>query len=194
MNRPLYDLSNCIVFCVKRNESDYNVGLLSAKGEFLASTHLDDSGGNVFVPDGIVARRGFGRSFHRLLVDIATDLGGALAIVRDGDARGGALTVWESLYLDDSLERINISEQDNDLDWADSDEYPELFHAYRTDKVRYLESNKIQYAQRPNAVVRRYIKQGAAIFHRSYEEESNQWIDEKYPLSAPVRILESTKT
>lgn len=186
--KPLFNLSHCIMFCAKKNNDTYEVGLLTNSEEFLSSTQLRHVEGNVFVPDGIVARRGFGRSFHRLLVDIATDLGGSLAIVRDGDARGGAMTVWQSFYNDPSLEKIDISDIEDEIDWTNPDDNPELFHAYRTGVKRYVEKSAIRYTDTIAEDLLKYVEQGFAIFDRAYDLDCNKWIDEELPLQKIIPL------
>lgn len=182
MSRPLFDLSVCNIFCTKKAEHTYQVDVWTKDNEFIASTELQQTKGDLFAPDGIVARFGYGRSFHRLLVDIATDLGGALAIVRDGDARGGAMTVWSDFYRDKMLTKHNIEHLPDDIDWTSPDDDPQLFHAYKSKDVRLVSKQNIHYSNAFDPLTESLAKKGASIFHDAYDKDDNRWIDDEFPL------------
>lgn len=189
MSKPLYDLSQCDIYCIQEKESTFHVEVRTKDGAFIGSTQLNRTEGNVFVPDGIVARYSYGRSLHRLLIDIATDLGGSLAIVRDGDARGGALTVWSEFYADKTLTKRNIKAYSNDIDWTSIDDDPELFHSFQSGVQRLASKDSINYLTEFNDFTRSLHATGSRIFRQSYDIDSNLWIEDEWPLKDPVPLF-----
>ena len=181
MSRPLYDLSECNIFCTKEDENTYQVEVWTTCNAFIGSTQLCRTSGNIYSPDGIVTRKGYGRSLHRLLVDIATDLGGSLAIVRDGDARGGALTVWKEFFSDPTLDKINIEKHSYEIDWTSIEDDPQFFYAYQSNKFRFVNKKHINHLSSLNKETKKLAELGRSIFNNSYEKDDNRWIDEEYP-------------
>lgn len=130
-----YDLSECQLYVSKQYSGVFQCIILTKIGEFIASAQLSHVGEHIYVPDGVVARRGFGYSLHRMLVDVATYFGGALAVVRDGKARGNALNVWNVFFNDPELYAVDISKTPCRLyETTNSVDKPSLFHAYKSKK------------------------------------------------------------
>lgn len=183
-----YDLSECQLYVSKQYSGVFQCIILTKIGEFIASAQLSHVGEHIYVPDGVVARRGFGYSLHRMLVDVATYFGGALAVVRDGDARGNALNVWNVFLNDPELYAIDISKTPCGLyEWTNSIDDPSLFHAYKSKKNKqYIEWSKITFANHIDTTMAKHLQEAYSFFDRAYSNDCNGWIDEEHPLETKI--------
>lgn len=153
---------------------------------FLAFCNLDSHAPDYLSAENVVARRGFGRTLHRLLMDIAQDMGKQVTITRNGDARGGAMLAWVEFFDDPSIEHHPLpAHLNNDINWTNEEMDPFLFHAYSAE-TRILPKNNIQYTHFDDAQndpsLEKKMQLCADIFDVAYDNHSNTFIDKDMPL------------
>ena len=187
----IYDLSGGNIFLSKSEESENIHVLITSKEDvFIGSSLLVPVDNDTYVVDGVVARPRYGYTLHRALLSVSTQLGRKLAIVRDGDAKHGALTVWSQFYQDESIKNTLLAETLNqEIDWTNIDENPEFFYGFTSRDSRWLPKpvmTKGKESEKNKTI-------GDSAFDRSYDTYSNLWIETEMPIHQedPVYILQN---
>lgn len=142
-----------------------------------------------------VARPGFGRLLYQGLAQFAYLNGAYIMSARDGDTRGGALSIWESFYNTISDEhKFKLPDFLNEEVQEDltEEEAAPFCYAYRMPASQDFKGSLVDIKRAADpAIWQDMFALGNDIWSVSYERDDNTWINDDFPLNQETKTKAS---
>ncbi len=153
--------------------------------DFIGSIHFREVNENIFELDGPVARPTFGKELFIATAMYLTSKNCYLALPRDTDSRESVVKCFTHIYNNNSTSKIAIPDEYNyEYDeFTTSDESPVFYEAIQINPSEdFKKSLKLIENNSESDVPSSLLNEWSEFFHIAYENDSNKFIDEDFPL------------
>lgn len=178
-------MNGLLIKAHKSSTQRHDVYIFTDDGNFVANGSMKEHSGKYLEVDSCVARSGFGKYLYDFMAMYAHEQGMKTMSAMDGDTREAAMNHWYRMLNDSSFEKEELSEDFRyQIDFTNKEDDPVFFTAF---------------SKKPNDVYKKYKKANETpedfiifsklknkykdLFYKSYELDSNKWIDDEHPIS-----------